>query len=77
MSRTTIAAGMLPNTVGHLSGWVANSQFIKPGSAMPNLELSGPQLDVIRSYLLTHIFSLIPFRLSHQFTGYVSARHRR
>jgi cytochrome c oxidase subunit II len=53
MSRTTIAAGMLPNTVGHLSGWVANPQFIKPGSEMPNLELSGPQLDAIRSYLLT------------------------
>jgi cytochrome c oxidase subunit 2 len=44
---------MLPNTVGHLSGWVANPQFVKPGSEMPNLELSGPQLDVIRSYLLT------------------------
>jgi cytochrome c oxidase subunit II len=53
MSRTTIAASMLPNTVGHLSGWVANPQFIKPGSEMPNLELSGPQLDTIRSYLLT------------------------
>jgi cytochrome c oxidase subunit II len=53
MSRTTLAAGMLPNTVGHLSGWIANPQFIKPGSEMPNLELSGPQLDAIRSYLLT------------------------
>jgi cytochrome c oxidase subunit II len=53
MSRTTIAAGMLPNTVGHLSGWVANPQYIKPANEMPNLELSGPQLDVIRSYLLT------------------------
>jgi cytochrome c oxidase subunit II len=53
VSRTTIAAGMLPNTVGHLSGWVANPQFIKPGSEMPNLQLSGPQLDAIRSYLLT------------------------
>jgi cytochrome c oxidase subunit II len=53
MSRTTIAAGMLPNTLGHLSGWIANPQYIKPESQMPNLELSGPQLDVIRSYLLT------------------------
>jgi cytochrome c oxidase subunit 2 len=53
MSRTTLAAGMLPNTVGHLSGWIANPQFIKPGSEMPNLDLSGPQLDAIRSYLLT------------------------
>ena len=53
MSRTTIAAVTLPNTVGHLSGWIANPQYIKPESKMPNLELSGPQLDVIRSYLLT------------------------
>lgn len=53
MSRTTLAAAMLPNTVGHLSGWVANPQFIKPGTKMPNLELSGPELDLIRSYLLT------------------------
>ena len=53
MSRTTLAAGVLPNTVGHLSGWVADPQHVKPASRMPNLELSGPQLDVIRSYLLT------------------------
>jgi cytochrome c oxidase subunit 2 len=53
MSRSTIAAGILPNTVGHLSGWVANPQYIKPGNKMPNLELSGPELDTIRSYLLT------------------------
>lgn len=53
MSRSTLAAGMLPNTVGHLSGWVANPQFIKPESQMPNLELSGPELDAIRNFLLT------------------------
>lgn len=53
MARETIASGMLPNNVGHLSGWVANPQFIKPASKMPNLELSGPQLDAIRAYLLT------------------------
>ena len=53
MSRETLAAAMLPNTVGHLSGWVANPQFIKPGAKMPNLELSGPELALIRRYLLT------------------------
>ena len=53
LSRTTLAANMLPNDVAHLSGWIANPQFIKPESKMPNLELSGPQLDAIRSYLLT------------------------
>jgi cytochrome c oxidase subunit II len=53
MSRTTLAVGMLPNTVGYLSGWIASPQSIKPANEMPNLELSGRQLDVIRRYLLT------------------------
>jgi cytochrome c oxidase subunit 2 len=53
MSRSTIAAGILPNTVGHLSGWIANPQYLKPANKMPNLELSGPELNAIRSYLLT------------------------
>ncbi len=53
MSRSTIAAGMLPNTVGNLSGWIANPQVIKPGSMMPNLDLSGPELDAVRNYVLT------------------------
>ena len=34
-SRMTIAAGTLPNTRGHLGGWVANAQTIKPGVRMP------------------------------------------
>ncbi len=53
MSRGTIAAGLLPNMVGNLSGWIANPQVLKPGCKMPNLELSGPELQAIRSYLLT------------------------
>lgn len=35
MSRTTIAAGVLPNNPGYLSGWIADPQSIKPGSLMP------------------------------------------
>lgn len=53
MTRQTIAAGMLPNTVGNLSGWIANPQGIKPGSLMPKLNLSGPELSRIRAYLKT------------------------
>jgi len=53
MSRSTLAADMLPNTVANLSGWIANPQQIKPGSRMPNLDLSAPQLAAIRDYLLT------------------------
>lgn len=53
MSRTTIAAGMLPNNIGYLSGWIADPQAVKPGTKMPNLDPSGPELQAIRSYLLT------------------------
>jgi cytochrome c oxidase subunit 2 len=53
MSRTTIAAGTLPNTIGYLSGWIADPQDIKPGALMPVLDLSGPQLSAIRDYLVT------------------------
>jgi cytochrome c oxidase subunit 2 len=53
MSRGTIAAGTLPNTIGDLSGWIANPQGIKPGARMPDLFLSGPELQDIRSFLLT------------------------
>jgi cytochrome c oxidase subunit 2 len=53
MSRSTIAAGVLTNTVANLSGWIANPQTIKPESHMPNLDLSGPELTSIRDYLLT------------------------
>jgi hypothetical protein len=34
-SRLTLAAGTLPNGRGHLAGWIANSQSIKPGNRMP------------------------------------------
>jgi cytochrome c oxidase subunit 2 len=53
MSRSTIAAGTLPNTVGYLSGWIADPQHAKPGNLMPELDLSGPELTVIRRYLET------------------------
>ena len=53
MSRRTIAGGELPNNPGFLSGWIANPQGLKPGSLMPNPELSGPDLASIRSFLVT------------------------
>lgn len=53
MNRTTIASGMLPNTVGHLSGWIANPDRLKPGTKMPRTDLSGPELAAIRAFLLT------------------------
>ena len=41
MSRSTIAAGLLPNTPGYLSAWIADAQALKPGARMPTLALSG------------------------------------
>ncbi len=50
-SRQTLAAGSLPNTRGHLAGWLANPQQIKPGSRMPNLYLKNDELDALIEYL--------------------------
>jgi cytochrome c oxidase subunit II len=53
MSRTTIAAVTLPNRIGFLSGWIADPQSIKPGTQMPAVRLSGPELNAVRTYLGT------------------------
>jgi cytochrome c oxidase subunit 2 len=53
MSRQTIAAGALPNTVANLTGWIANPQTIKPDTKMPTLYLSGPDLNDIQTFLQT------------------------
>lgn len=50
-SRMTIAAGTLPNTRGHLAGWVANPQAIKPGVRMPPNNLAPGDLQAVLSYL--------------------------
>ena len=47
MSRTTLAAGPSPNTLGALEGWVANPQATKPGARMPAALLDGPQLQSV------------------------------
>jgi cytochrome c oxidase subunit II len=53
MSRRTIAAGTLPNSIGHLSAWIADPQHVKPGAYMPRLDISGPELTRVRRFLLT------------------------
>jgi cytochrome c oxidase subunit 2 len=52
-SRSTIAAGMLPNTIGNLGGWILNPQALKPGSRMPPNQISGPDLQDLLAYLET------------------------
>lgn len=53
MSRETLAAGVVPNTIGGLSGWIGNPQALKPGVKMPKTYLSGPQLSAVVRYLET------------------------
>jgi cytochrome c oxidase subunit 2 len=50
-SRSTIAAGTLPNTRGHLAGWIANPQAIKPGNLMPRIPLRPKELQAVVAYL--------------------------
>lgn len=50
-SRQSIAAGTLPNTRGHLGGWISNSQEIKPGNQMPPIPLSAEDLQALLTYL--------------------------
>jgi cytochrome c oxidase subunit II len=51
-SRTTLAAGTLPNELGNLEGWIANPQSIKPGTKMPTITAySGAELVAVATYL--------------------------
>jgi cytochrome c oxidase subunit 2 len=50
-SRTTIAAGMLPNTLGHLAGWILDPHGIKPGVDMPATRMPPDDLYALLAYL--------------------------
>jgi cytochrome c oxidase subunit 2 len=50
-SRETLAAGLLPNTLGHLGGWLADPQALKPGSLMPAVPLGADDLRALLHYL--------------------------
>ncbi len=49
--RRTLAAGLLPNTPGHLGGWIANPQALKPGNRMPRVPLSRSEFQLIHRYV--------------------------
>jgi cytochrome c oxidase subunit 2 len=53
MSRTTIASGAADNTAENLRRWIQNPDAIKPGSLMPAMQLSDPDLDALLAYLET------------------------
>jgi cytochrome c oxidase subunit 2 len=51
--RKILAAGALPNTPGHLAGWVIDPQRIKPGTRMPQNQLTPEELRALLEYLQT------------------------
>lgn len=51
-SRSTIAAGTLPNTLGNMEAWITNAQSLKPGTRMPSLtQFNGVELRALATYL--------------------------
>jgi cytochrome c oxidase subunit 2 len=52
-SRSTIAAGTVPNTPGYLAGWISDPQHVKPGNRMPPTGLTVEDLQAVLAYLET------------------------
>jgi cytochrome c oxidase subunit II len=50
-SRTSIAAGTLPNNKGNLAGWIADPQNIKPGTHMATIPVKGDDMQPLLEYL--------------------------
>jgi cytochrome c oxidase subunit 2 len=50
-TRTTIAALTMQNTRQNLAHWILDSQSVKPGNQMPDMRLSGGQLNALLAYL--------------------------
>ena len=50
-SRQTIGAGVLDNTPANMQVWLKNPQAIKPGSLMPNFQLSEAEAAALAAYL--------------------------
>jgi cytochrome c oxidase subunit II len=52
-SRTTLGAGLRPNTPEHLTAWLRDPTALKPAVKMPNLGLSEPEARSLATYLLS------------------------
>lgn len=52
-SRSTLAAGSIPNIHGYLAGWITDPQSVKPGNRMPSPGLSSDELQAVLAYLET------------------------
>jgi cytochrome c oxidase subunit 2 len=52
-TRTTIASGIYPNDPEHLKAWIKNAPAKKPGSLMPNMNLSDADVEALVAFLET------------------------
>jgi len=52
-SRSTVAAGLYPNTVEHVTAWLKDPPALKPGVKMPRLGLTDEQARAVATYLLS------------------------
>ena len=50
-SRTTIAAGMLPNDSADIARWLHDPAAVKPGSLMPTIDLTDQEIAALVAYL--------------------------
>jgi cytochrome c oxidase subunit 2 len=50
-SRTTIGAGLLPNTADGRDRWLADTQGVKPGAEMPTIPMTVPERHALVAYL--------------------------
>jgi cytochrome c oxidase subunit II len=51
--RRELGAGTIPNTPGHLAGWIINAQQFKPGNRMPPQPIEGEDFQALMAYLLS------------------------
>jgi cytochrome c oxidase subunit 2 len=51
--RTTLGAGVIPNDPAHLAQWLRDPQGVKPGSHMPDLNLSDDEVNDLVAYFET------------------------
>lgn len=50
--RASLGAGLLETNHGTMSGWIANSQAVKPGNLMPRYYLPSDDLNALTEYLM-------------------------
>jgi cytochrome c oxidase subunit 2 len=50
-SRTSLAAATIPNTPVRMREWLAETQHVKPGALMPDLDLTAAQIAQLTRYL--------------------------